>query len=93
MKYIGKVVNRTTTTTLSNIGPVMILEQYKKYIYNIMVLVNPGKFQKAKCTVCSYDNNLNITLNSSIVNNLLEKEFYRLLCKYIGRVRLEGNAI
>lgn len=93
MKYMGKLVNQTTTTTLSNIGPIKVFERYKEYIDNIMVLVSTGKFQKAKCTVCSYENNLTVTLNSSIVNNLLEKEFYRLLCKYIGNVRLEGNAI
>lgn len=93
MKYMGKLVNQTTTTTLSNIGPINVLDRYKKYIDNIMVLVSPGMFQKVKCTICSYENNLTVTLNSSIVNNLLEKEFHCLLSKYIGKVRLEGNAI
>ena len=93
MKYFGKYVNNSPTTTFSNIGPIKIAEQYKKYIDNIVALVNTGKQQKVKCTICSYENNLTITINSNLISNKLEKEFYRLLLKHVGNVKLSGSII
>ena len=91
MKYFGKYVNNSPTTTFSNIGPIKIADQYKKYINNIVALVNTGKQQKVKCTICSYENNLTITINSNLISNKLEKEFYRLLLKHVGNVKLSGS--
>ena len=91
MKYFGKAFNKSTTTTLSNIGPIKIAEKYKKYIDNILVLVSAGKIQKVKCTICSYDNNLTITINSNLIDNKVENEFYKLLLKHVGNVRLESS--
>lgn len=87
IKHTTKLVCHNTTT-LSNLGQIKILERYKKYIDNIMVIVSTNKIQKAKCTVCSYEDQLTITLNSSIINNDLENEFYNLLLKHIGNVKL-----
>ena len=91
IKYLGKLVNQMATTTLSNIGSVKIDEPYQKYIDNIIVLVNAGRIQKVKCTICSYKNNLTVTLNSNLVDNKLEDEFDKLLAKYIGPFELESN--
>lgn len=93
MKYMNKTVNQHATTSLSNIGPIKINEQYKKYIDNIIALVNTGKTQKAKCTICSYENKLTVTINSNLTSNKLEKEFYNLLTKYLGKVKLESNVL
>ena len=90
IKHTTKLVCHNTTT-LSNLGQIKILERYKKYIDNIMVIVSTNKIQKAKCTVCSYEDQLTITLNSSIINNDLENEFYNLLLKHIGNVKLINN--
>ena len=62
-------------------------------IDNILILVNTGKMQKVKCTICSYENKLTITINTSLKNNKLEKEFYRLLTEIVGNVKLESNLI
>jgi len=92
MKYIGKYFNNSTTT-LSNINSIVIEEQYRKYVDNIVALVNPGNTQKIKCTICSYQNNLTVTINSNIINNKFEKEFYTRLNKYIGNVMIVGDKI
>lgn len=91
IQRFNKLVNQTNTTTLSNIGSIKIKEKYKRYIDNIMVLVNAGKVQKVKCTICSFENKLTVTINSNLISNKLEKEFYNLLKKYIGNVRIESN--
>lgn len=93
MKYFGRLVNNSSTSTLSNIGQVKVDEKYKKYIENIIALVNPGKIQKIKCTVCSYENNLTVTINSNLIDDSFEKEFYNLLEKYIGKVHVEDAII
>ena len=66
---------------------------YKKYINNIFVLVLPNKVQKIKCTVCSYDDKLNITMNSNIKDDEFEKEFLNNLKKNIYKVDIESNII
>lgn len=91
IKGLGKIINQSSTTTLSNIGQIKIEDKYKPYIDNIMVLVNVGKTQKIKCTICSYENNLTVTINSNLINNTFENKFYSLLKRYVGEVKLESN--
>ena len=90
MKVLEKVVRRTTTT-MSNIGPFKVDERYEKYIDNVLVVVNPGNIQKVKCTVCSYKNKLNVTINSNLIDDKFELEFNRLLEEYIGKIKVESN--
>ena len=93
MKYLGRLVSQSTTTTFSNLGIMNVDEPYKKYIENIFTIVNAGKFQKIKCTICTCENNLNITINSNLFDDKFEKEFYRLLKKYCGNIKLEGTSL
>ena len=86
IRYADKFINHTTTT-LSNIGPVNLDEQYKKYVDNIMVLVSTGTVQKTKCTVCSYENKLNVTINSNMIDKKIETEFYFLLKQHMPKFK------
>ena len=90
MKVLEKVVRRTTTT-MSNISIFKVDERYEKYIDNVLVVVNPGNIQKVKCTVCSFMDKLNVTINSNLNDDKFEKEFNRLLEEYIGKIKLESN--
>ena len=90
MKVLEKIVRRSTTT-LSNIGIFQVDERYEKYIDNVLVVVNPGNIQKVKCTVCSFRDKLNVTINSNLVDDKFEKEFNRLLEEYIGKIKIESN--
>ena len=86
-----KLIGRTVTTTLSNVGMVDIDEEYRKDIDNIYVMVLPGKVQKIKCTVCSYNDKLNITMNSNIDDVIFERKFYSLLKKNVSMIRVVSN--
>ena len=90
MKVLEKVVRRSTTT-MSNIGIFKVDERYEKYIDNVLVVVNPGNIQKVKCTVCSFMDKLNVTINSNLNDDKFEKVFNRLLEEYIGKIKLESN--
>ena len=91
IKSLGSIITRTTTTTLSNVGAIDIDSRYKKYIDNILILVIPSRFQNIKCTICSYDKKLNITMNSNINDKEFEKEFYKLLKKDVSNIKIETN--
>ena len=93
IQNFNKWLCQKATTSLSNIGSIKIDEIYKKYIDNIMLLVNSGKLQKVKCSICSYENKLTVTINSNLIKNDFEREFYKLLQKYIGKVGYLSNVV
>ena len=81
----------SSTSTLSNVGIIDIDEKFKNDVKNINALVMPGSVQKIKCTVCSYNDNLNITINSNIDDKLFHKEFLKLLKSDFKNVKIESN--
>jgi len=91
IKFMGVLVTKSCTSTLSNVGIIDIEQPYKKYINNILVLVMPSKLQKIKCSVCSYDNNLNITINSNIKDIKFQRAFFEILDKNIKKIKIESN--
>ena len=93
ISLIIDIAKKTSTSTLSNVGIIDIDNQYKKYIDNVLVLVNPNRNEKVKCTICSYDNKLNVTINSNIENDKLEHKFLELLKEHINNIKLESNVI
>lgn len=82
---------RTSTSILSNIGVVELEEKYTDYVENILILVMPNKIQKIKCSVCSYKDNLNVTVNSNINDLHFEKIFYELLFKNFKKLDIISN--
>ena len=91
MKLIFNIASMTSSSTLSNVGIIDIDNKYKKYIDNILVLVMPGKKEKLKCTICSYDTKLNITINSNIDDTKFERTFLSILKQEIENIKLESN--
>ena len=91
IKFMGVLFTKSTTTTLSNVGIIEIEDNYKKYIDNILVLVRPGKTQKIKCTICSYEDKLNITINSNINDKKFQKVFKELLQDNLKKIKIESN--
>lgn len=91
IKYLGNLFSRSATSTLSNVGPIKLDDKYKKYIDNILVLVMPGDIQKIKCTICSFEEKLNVTINSNIDDLSFERIFYKTLNDQIGNVKIKSN--
>lgn len=93
IKFLGSLVTNSATSRLSNIGIIDFENKYKKYIDNVFVLVLPNKVQKIKCTVCSYDDKLNITMNSNISDLNFENIFFELLNDKIKDIGINSNNI
>ena len=82
---------RISTSIVSNIGSIEFEEKYKEYIENVLLLVMPNKLQKIKCSVSSYKDNLNITINSNINDLHFEKIFYELLFEKFKKLDIISN--
>ena len=93
MNFIIGIAKKESTSTLSNVGIIDIDSKYKEYIDNILVLVRPNRNEKIKCTICSYDKKLNITINSIVDDADFEKTFFKLLQNQITNIKLETNLI
>ena len=82
---------RASTSIVSNIGVIEFESKYNKYIDNVLMLVMPNKLQKIKCSICSYEDNLNITINSNINDLRFEKIFYELLFQKFKKFDIISN--
>ena len=91
IKFMGTLVTKSSTTILSNIGIIDIEKEYQKYIDNIYMLVMPNRVQKIKCSICSYKDNLNITMNSLVNDREFEELFYYLLYRNLEKVECINN--
>ena len=91
IKFINSLVSKSSTSTLSNVGVIDFDCQFKKYIDNVLVLASPSKEQKIRCTICSFDSKLNITMNSNIDDVDFERTFFQLLKEKVGSVQVESN--
>lgn len=79
MKCFEESFNKGATAALSNVGSIKVDDIFKKYIDNIFAHIKPGKYQKIKCTICSYNNKLNVVINSNIINDRFANTFKKLL--------------
>ena len=91
MGHFGEYFGASTTSTLSNVGIINIDDRYKKYIDNVYAIVMPGRIQKIKCTILSFEGKLNITMNSNIDDVKFEKTFYKLLKEDISNIEILNN--
>ena len=93
MRFLGTYVSQSTTSTLSNLGQITLEEPFSSYVEDIHTSVNPGRTQKVKCTITSYQDNLTIVLNSNLACHQMEQEFYRLLKKQIKNLSFESDIL
>lgn len=92
MRYLDFLAGKMATSTLSNVGVVDIDDKYKKYINNILVSVLPNEFQNIKCTICSFDKKLNVTINDNIDDIIFHDIFLKLMKKNISNIELLSSS-
>ncbi len=86
-------IRKYTTTTYSNIGRIGIIQEYKEYIENFLMLIAPERVEKIKCSSCSYENNIIFTFTSILSDTKIEKEFYEFLKHNEIGVKIETNGV
>lgn len=81
------------TTTLSSIGRIGFVAEYKKFIDKVYFLIAPETVEKIKCTACCVDNIVIFSITSVIENKNVENNIKAFLEERKIKVEIEGNGV
>lgn len=93
LKYVFNQSNKATTTTLSNLGTIEVLPEFKEDIERFHFFIGVSKKQKMKCSVCSYNNELVLSFATVLKEPYLQRRVFRELAKAGVQVRIESNGV
>ena len=82
---------QTTTSLLSNLGPVSLPEEMNNYVEKLMIMPGPGKRNGARCAIVTFNNKLVITFADLYAETDIEREFFTYLVKQGIHVKIESN--
>lgn len=82
---------QTTTSLLSNLGPIKLPESVEKHIEKIYLFTGPGLVNGARCGVASVGDNLVFTFSNCYKERDIEREFFTRLVKMGVHVKIESN--
>lgn len=84
---------RNITTTISNIGNIKVLDEYKKEIDTFLFILAPDNIGNTKCSMISYGDKLIFSFISLLKDCDIEKRFYQILKDKKIKVKIEGNGV
>lgn len=82
---------QTTTTLISNLGPLRLPESVEKHIEKIYLFTGPGLVNGGRCGVASIGDKLAFTFSNCYKESDLEREFFTRLVKMGVHVKIESN--
>ena len=82
---------QTTSSLLSNIGPVVVPEEMKDHIEKYLFFTGPGKLNGARCGVITFGDKLTFTFSNCYDETEIEREFFTRLVKLGIHVKIESN--
>ena len=86
-------IRKHFSITYSNLGRIGIIGDYQKYIDNFLVLIAPERFEKIKCSSCTFENKMVFTFTSILDDKRIEKCFYNFLKEKGIEVNIESNGV
>jgi len=87
----GKVGDNLHTANLSNLGIIDLPDSMKKYVKDFMFAIGTSYSTKTHLGVLSYNNRLSLTFTREMVENQLEKLFFRTLTSKGIKVEVSSN--
>ena len=82
---------QTTSTLLSNLGPIKLPESVESHIEKIYLFTGPGLVNGARCGVASLGDKLVFTFSNCYKESDIEREFFTRLVKMGVHVKIESN--
>ena len=82
---------QTTSTLISNIGPVALPEEMKPYIDRFFFFTGPGKLNGGRCGAISFGDKITFSFSNCYEESDLEREFFTRLVKMGLHVKIESN--
>jgi NRPS condensation-like uncharacterized protein len=93
MKSVYKKSARANTTTITNLGMITVVDEYRDYIDRFHVVLSMSKGQHIKGGVCSYGDTLVFTFSAAIKDTAVQKEFFRHMTGEGIHVAVETNGV
>lgn len=93
VSHAHKKIRTYNTTTLSNVGRIGIMSEYKPYIDKFLLLIAPENVEKIKCTVCAYEDITVFSITSVIEEKSVENTLKEILESQGIEVQIEGNEV
>ena len=86
-------IRKYTTTSLSNVGGISLLPEYKKYVDSLFLSLAPEQVEKIKCAACSYEDKLVVTFTSILKETKIEQSFFNILRNEGLEVKIESSGV
>lgn len=84
---------KNLTTTISNIGNIEVLDEYKKEIDTFLFILAPDNIGTMKNSMISYGDKMIFSFMSLLKDCDVEKRFYKLLKEKNIKVKVESNGV
>lgn len=93
VKHIYRVSAAANTSTLTNVGNIELLPEYKEFVERFHVILSMTQDQNIKGSVISFDNSLVFTISSRLKDTSIQKSFFRKLASDGVDVIIETNGV
>ena len=93
MRFVYERSALANTSTVSNVGIIEVDEPYRSYIDVFHAFMAVSKGQHIKGTICSFEDTLVFTFSYDLVDNSLQRGFFRKLAEDGLSVEVESNGV
>ena len=90
-QFYIRVQDKQSSAGLTNLGAIHIPEEMKPFVERFDILMGQPFSARTNCAIISYDNILSISFTSSIIENDIERYFFRKLVSDGIHVKIESN--
>lgn len=90
LKIANNIVDKSYTSTFSNVGIVSMPDELKPFISSFDIFVSTNKLQAC---ACSFENKLRISFTSAFVSTEIQRRFFKTLTDLGITVTIESNII
>lgn len=90
LKIANNIVDKSYTSTLSNVGKVSMPDEMKQFISSFDIFVSTSKLQAC---VCSYENTLRISFTSAFVSTEIQRRFFKTMAEMGIPVDIVSNKV
>lgn len=93
MRIVYSRSARANSTTMTNIGNVVVDDAYKPYVKDFFPILAMSKGQNIKATICSYGQTMNVTFSSIMRDVDIQQCFVKQLSSDEINVSIETNGV
>jgi hypothetical protein len=91
--YVYRLAALANTSTVSNIGNIVLKDAYAPYVEKFNAIVAMSKGQNLKGLICSYQDTLVFTFSSYLADPSIQRRFFRKLAEEGIDVSIESNGV